>query len=399
MPADLEARLTQDKKKKAAKEVSSIKNKGSVVDTHTPLSASDKVRLLDLLQKYADLGGFESYHDWLRLGGALKREGFSVGDWRSLSWTSAGEDCFSKWDSLPTSELTVGTLIYWARMIEPRFLLATTSEGMTPRVGASKAQHDMKARVFESVKECLNYFNERYFKVILGGKSVVVEYGDIAVNLKKSDFFDAYSNKELRLKDEEGNFLLTNAAKFWFERTNENYRRVIFDPSPGYNSKPDEINLWNGFGVEPQQSGKAETYLNFVKDVICSGNDDLYDFLLDVLAQMVQEPQKKLAVGIAVAIRGRQGVGKNFFVENLGKLFGNAFIMVDNVEAITGRFNSILMDKILVFGDEAIWGGDRTNKDKLKSLITSDKLNIEKKFKDAFVASNHCRFIFATNSD
>jgi hypothetical protein len=92
-------------------------------------------------------------------------------------------------------------------------------------------------------------------------------------------------------------------------------------------------------------------------------------------------------------------VGKNFFVENLGKLFGDAFIMVDNVESITGRFNAILMDKILVFGDEAIWGGDRTNKDKLKSLITSETLNIEKKFKDIFIARNRCRFIFATNSD
>ena len=360
-------------------------------------------RLLELLSKYANQGGFESYEDWLRLGGALKHEGFSVEDWQSLSWGNARGDCSKKWNSLPTSQLTMGTLIYWARKVEPSF-------GAHARVGkpvvaaettgTEEPVHDMARRVFDSTEECMDYFDQRYYKVILGSKSAVVERnGDISVSLKKADFCDAYSNKAVVVTDGQGNSHLEAAAKYWFERTNENYRRVIFDPDPAYRSKPDEINLWNGFAVRPQENGKAEGYLRFVKEVICSGNNDLYDFLMDVLAQMVQEPHRKLGVGIAIALRGRQGVGKNFFVENLGKIFGDAFILVDNVESITGRFNPCLMNKILVFGDEAIWGGDRINKDRLKSLITTDKLNIEKKFKDAFVAENYCRFIFATNSD
>ena len=54
---------------------------------------------------------------------------------------------------------------------------------------------------------------------------------------------------------------------------------MIFDPDPAYTSKADEINLWDGFAVRPQENGKAESYLRFVKEVICSGNNELYDFL------------------------------------------------------------------------------------------------------------------------
>ena len=84
----------------------------------------------------------------------------------------------------------------------------------------------MARRVFDSTEECMDYFDQRYYKVILGSKSVVVERnGDISVSLKKADFYDAYSNKAVIVTDGQGNSHLEAAAKYWFEHTNENYRK------------------------------------------------------------------------------------------------------------------------------------------------------------------------------
>ena len=107
------------------------------------------------------------------------------------------------------------------------------------------------------------------------------------------------------------------------------------------------------------------------------------------MAQTVQEPHNKIGVGITVSLRGKQGVGKSFFVENFGKLFGDSFVEVDTIESISSHFNSILWNKIVVFGDEAMWGGDKTSRDKVKGLITSDVIIIERKFKDTFSAKNY----------
>ena len=123
------------------------------------------------------------------------------------------------------------------------------------------------------------------------------------------------------------------------------------------------------------------------------------EYLLDVMAETVQEPHNKIGVGITVSLRGKQGVGKSFFVENFGKLFGDSFVEVDTIESISSHFNSILWNKIVVFGDEAMWGGDKTSRDKVKGLITSDVIIIERKFKDTFSAKNYCRLFLATNAD
>ena len=108
----------------------------------------------------------------------------------------------------------------------------------------------------------MEFFDQRYFKTILGGKCVVApRTGDILDNLKKGDFFDAHQNKKLIIErgDSVGR---VDAAKYWFEHTDENFGKVTFDPNPAYKSRIDEMNLWKGFAFEPEENGKANGYLN-----------------------------------------------------------------------------------------------------------------------------------------
>ena len=104
-------------------------------------------------------------------------------------------------------------------------------------------------------------------------------------------------------------------------------------------------------------------------------------------------------MGIAVAIKGETGVGKTTFAKVFAELFGRTAYTVDNVDSITGQFNGALFEKILVVGEESIWGGDKKQYSVLKRLITDDSVNISFKFKEVFPTKNYLRFIFLTNSD
>lgn len=395
MPFDLEERLRKD-----------LESPGPNQVQEKPLAVlSDRARgnLLDLLGEYAARGGFVSYGEWIRLGGALKHEGFAVQNWQALSHADARDQCLVKWNVVPSSRLTIGSLIFWARKVQPDFSLndhqAQEQESSPRSVATTDGDTAMQARAFHSINECMEFFDTRFFKVIFGNKVVVVERdADLTDNLGKKDFYDAHSNKGIILVNPHGSQEIP-AAKYWFEHTSENYRRVVFNPSPDYQPKKDEINLWKGFAVQAEDNGKAQSYLDFVREVACDEDDDVYNYLLDVMARIVQEPHRKIGANISVALRGRQGVGKSFFVENFGRLFGESYVMIDSVQSIIGHFNGFLLNKILVFGDEAVWGGDRANKNILKSLISSSTVNIERKFKDAFTATNYCRFFFATNAD
>ena len=370
-------------------------------DSRTPtiqinqqIDPEQRQELLDLLLVYADQGGFDNYDEWLKLGGALKNAGFVCDDWAHLSWPDAESECLGKWASLPSKRITLGTLIYWARKINPGFLRDN-------RTTSVDSDHElMSPEVFKNEKECMEFFDSKYYKATVGNRTVVLDRNHaMDTNMSKNDFFDLFSGKQLMWPKNKNTIEKISAARHWFKYTKFVYRHVLVDPDPNYKQKSGDINLWKGFAFSPRQNGKAQSFLQFIEDVICNKNKANFEYLMDILAQMFQEPHRKQGVGIAIALRGIQGIGKSFFAESIGRLLGEAFVTVESVEMITGRFNSVLMGKILVFGDEALWGGDRPNKDKLKSMITSSSLNIEKKFKDTFEAKNYCRYIFAANSD
>ena len=113
---------------------------------------------------------------------------------------------------------------------------------------------------------------------------------------------------------------------------------------------------------------------------------------------MVQFPKEK--PGVAVVLRSdAQGVGKSRFAEYVGSLLGRHFSTVTHGRHIHGNFNSHLKDTLLLFGDEAVWGGDRSTESILKQLITEPSMIIEMKGKDVFAVRSYLRLMLATNSE
>ena len=132
--------------------------------------------------------------------------------------------------------------------------------------------------------------------------------------------------------------------------------------------------------------------------MICSDNELWALYLWGWLAHMVQFPQEK--PGVAVVLRSdAQGVGKSRFAEYVGSLLGRHFRTVTHGRHIHGNFNSHLKDTLMLFGDEAVWGGEKSTESVLKQLITEPNMIIEMKGKDVFEVRSYLRLMLATNSE
>lgn len=156
------------------------------------------------------------------------------------------------------------------------------------------------------------------------------------------------------------------------------------------------INLWKRPTLEPRKadwSGIGDYLLN----ILCNGNDELYQYLLRYLAHMLQVPGEK--PGVMLILLGGQGTGKGTFSKLLNRIWGDTFKQVNDVSLITGEFNATLEDCYICFLDEALFVGNHRGTEKLKSLITEPTLIINKKHEPERTISSCHRFIAASNAE
>lgn len=173
------------------------------------------------------------------------------------------------------------------------------------------------------------------------------------------------------------------------------YDTVVFEPD---REVPGTYNLWKGFAFEAVPDVAAcQPYLDHVLDVICSGEQEHYEYLVKWMATAVQYPAQPGHV--AVVLRGGQGTGKGSFVNHFGALWGRHYLAVQNSEHLFGRFNAHLVDCCLLFADEAFWAGSKKHEGQLKALVTEEMMIAERKNFDAQASANYMKLVMASNAD
>ena len=136
--------------------------------------------------------------------------------------------------------------------------------------------------------------------------------------------------------------------------------------------------------------------LHHMHHVWCSGNAQLFSFLLGWFKHVIFRPWEK--TGVAVVLHGSEGCGKSSVITHIGKgVFGEYFYQITDNEDLTGRFANALADKLLVFLDEALWGGNKKDAGKVKALLTEKHVRVEFKGVDAYYVDNFSNFILASN--
>jgi hypothetical protein len=172
------------------------------------------------------------------------------------------------------------------------------------------------------------------------------------------------------------------------------YEGLIFDPctiGPAHNY----YNLWKGFARHPRQ-GLCQKYWNHVKDNICNGDIETYQYVRKWLAYVFQQPH---IVHTALVLCGSQGVGKNSFVDPLGVLFGTHFAPLSSISELVSNFNYHLKNAVLIHANEALWGGNKKEIGTVKTMITDEFCLIEGKGKDRIRVPNFKHVILSSNED
>lgn len=185
------------------------------------------------------------------------------------------------------------------------------------------------------------------------------------------------------------------------------HRRVITEMTfaPGVEDVGDKYNVWSGFTCTPlpySEAGKdaqagLDAWLEHVFENVCKGIKPWYDWVINYFAHMIQFPNSK--PGVAIVLKGEKGTGKNALIDRVGNLLGKHYLMVDDLRFISGHFNSPIEGNLLMGLDEAFWSGDKNIEGKIKSFITSPKLIVEHKGKNAYPIENRSRVVILGNED
>jgi phage/plasmid-associated DNA primase len=156
----------------------------------------------------------------------------------------------------------------------------------------------------------------------------------------------------------------------------------FYSKDPGYLSLFQGYPYVNDMMYNPLDIKLIQPFLDHVYKIISDHNNELYNYILNWISYLLQNPGSKTEA--AFLIIGEQSTGKNkFFTNVISKLFGRYPIANENnINNIIGRFNSSFENKILVICNElqSIDNAKHLNTDCLKSLITDNSCTIESKF-------------------
>ena len=203
------------------------------------------------------------------------------------------------------------------------------------------------------------------------------------------DFRAYYANKQIGLR--------TTVADLWLEwpgRLTYDMEDYMFgEDTPGVRDK------WRGFSAEPVKPAgdvaKAMVlFLSHIHDVICSGNTEHSNYLLQLLAYKVQQPGF-LSRSIPVLISG-QGTGKSIMLDEYAALFGMHATTIRGDE-LFNRFNS-WADNLVIRADEVTSPRDRYAASQRVKLLTENRIAMERKGIDSTSIQNRMLILVSSNS-
>lgn len=248
----------------------------------------------------------------------------------------------------------------------------------------------------------LSDLNREYF-FALDGRTSFVFHEDVdpqsshrrITHITPNAFKDLFGNKFVSIPMPDGSQKVLALGVAWFKWDGRRqYKRIVF--APGKTLPPDVYNQWQGFAAEPIE-GDCAKFLAFMREDVCAGDEDAFNYVVRWCARAVQEPASPGQV--AIVMRGAKGTGKTFFASHFGELFGDHFVQMSNAHHLVGNFNAHLETAIVVLADEAFWAGDKQGEGSLKTLITSDTIRVERKGIDSKGVPNHVHLIMASNAD
>ena len=279
--------------------------------------------------------------------------------------------------------------------------------------GKSQKGVDSPEKVFTDIKSAaesknpIEQLNSEYAFLQLSGSHVILQEtkgpnGEFSLNyLNEQTFhrkFAAWVSYSEKGKP-------TQWTQEWMKaKERRTYDGLVFDPKGVCDAR--FYNLWKGFSVQapsenenidPRGQAAFDAFLFHTRQNICSGNENLYRWLITYFAHFIQKPWER--PNVCIVLKGRKGVGKNAFIQRIAYLAKNHSLVAADRRYLVGNFNGHLENILLFVLDEAYWAGDKQAEGQLKHLISGDEHVIERKGKEAYRVDNCIRLVILGNEE
>ena len=240
-----------------------------------------------------------------------------------------------------------------------------------------------KYAVIEDLHGRCRVVRERYDSVMERTVLTVMDFADV---------HKAEDHRTVSWTDSSGKEHIKPKGKWWL--SNPHRRQFsLMRFSPGFD-EPGVYNMWRGFSYKPEE-GDCSLYIDHIRNIICSGNETWFCYLIRWMAHCVQFPGQHGEVSIV--LQGNKGTGKSLLATVFGSLFGRHFFHASDPGQVVGNFNAHLEDVIVLFADEAFFAGDRRQDQALKRIVTEKSLVIEPKGYDKRQCKSYIHLIIASN--
>ena len=181
--------------------------------------------------------------------------------------------------------------------------------------------------------------------------------------------------------------------QFLIDPKTHTYDEIAFSP---LKTPSTTLNYWRGPTVTPTP-GDWSVIRDFLYQVICNEDLNLYHYLLRYIAHMLQHPEEKPS--IAIVLLSGSGCGKGTFFQLLSAIWSKSALEVSDINQVIGTFNAALEKNYVVMMDEAIFVGNKAAMERLKNMISEPTVRVEQKYQPSRTIESFHRFFAASNSE
>lgn len=171
--------------------------------------------------------------------------------------------------------------------------------------------------------------------------------------------------------------------------------KVTYAPGQPRITFRNELNVWRGWGVEPLDNPNVLRYWTELLDYLFKGEDEARAWFEKWLAYPLQHPGTKM-YSCAVLHGKSHGTGKSLIGYVMGSIYGSNFTEVSD-DDLHASHNEWAENKQFVLGDEITGGDKRAVGERLKRMITRQKLRLNPKYIPSYEVTDCINYYFTSN--
>jgi len=263
---------------------------------------------------------------------------------------------------------------------------------------------DSEVIPYEDLKE---KFEKTHFMIsnpVLFGREYMYEGKPTYCLYSKKDFSDLVAPYKCLYENDKGKIITGCIIKPWLEDLNKRcYKHLDFIPSRDFKTT-ETYNTFRGFECDlpfdyENDETESKKVINIFDEhlmVLTDNDTKSAEYLKQYIADIIQNPQLKPSV--AILLKSKQGFGKDLLIDIISEMLGYKYLCrTENIKDILGDFNTPIKDKIILQLNE-LEGKDGYNyKEKLKGLITAERININEKSIKQYSQMNYSRIFIMSN--